>query len=118
MSTQCLRTAENVLTYTTIPYEWTFDSSRPKPHKISQLISGLIWDMKKNESIGLEKTSNILFRSIKFLANNSSYKEFLTSLILADKEFYQSANCAQIIEVAKARGFETFMSENNINCEL
>ncbi|MFK7825107.1 MAG: hypothetical protein AB8G05_13205 [Oligoflexales bacterium] len=103
-STQCLRTADNDFTKngSNLPSE---------PHKISQLISGMLWDIGKN--IGQQPTANIVYQAINYLKEDSGYADFLIALMSGDKDLNQGKNACLIKDTAIARGFDEL---DNIDC--
>lgn len=104
-SAQCLRTADNDFTLTgaDLPSE---------PHKISQLISGMLWDIGKQ--IGQLITADIVYHAINYLKDNSGYQEFLVALMVADKDLNLGENACLIKEIALLRGFDEKIA--NVDC--
>lgn len=95
-SSQCLRTADN--SYTLDGPDLPLD-----PHKTSQLISGLLWDV--GAGIGLVTTAGIVYHAINYLKSDSGYTEFLVALMVSDRDINQGKNACFIKEVALLRGF-------------
>ena len=103
-SNQCLRTADN-----------TFLKDGPnlpsEPHKVSQLISGMLWDVGK--IIGQQPTASIVYQAINYLKEDSGYTDFLIALMSADKDLNQGENACLIKDTAISRGFDNI---NTIDC--
>ncbi|NRA44698.1 MAG: hypothetical protein HRU09_07065 [Oligoflexales bacterium] len=104
-STQCLRTADNDL-------KLDGPGLPSEPHKISQLISGLLWDI--GNSIGQEPTADIVYHAINYLKEDSGYTEFLVALMAADKDLNQGRNACLIKDAALLRGFAANIE--NVDC--
>jgi hypothetical protein len=105
---QCLRSAENTM-------KWRDPSLPKQPHLRGQLISGFMWDLYKKDNIPLETVTSLAFKSIDLLIATSGYQHLLLSLLLADKTSFNGQYCQTIIDRAKARGFEEFLSEATCN---
>ena len=104
-STQCLRTADN-------DFRLDGPGLPSEPHKISQLISGLLWDI--GQAIGQIATADIVYHAINYLKEDSGYTEFLVSLMAADKDLNQGRNACFIKDTALLRGFAANIE--NVDC--
>ena len=103
---QCLRTADNDLNY-----EGVLPRSA---HQKGQLFSALMWEI--GEDIGQQETAALLHKSLQYLQGSSGYKDFIISLMSADKEVNAGKNACLIQDKLEARGFGNLMSSNSISC--
>ncbi|NRA46851.1 MAG: hypothetical protein HRU09_18030 [Oligoflexales bacterium] len=103
----CLRTAESGLVYNSEEYNST------GAHHKSQMFSGLLWNV--GQRIGLEKTTNIAFKSLDYFVIDTGFKDFLVSLLLADQYLNQGENACVIYDEATAKGLTGFLTE--IECD-
>lgn len=93
----CLRSAENTITYN----DATYKSS--KAHLQGQLVSGVLWDMRKNAAIPSDTLTRYVFDAIKYLPAAASMKSLIAAVLYVDSlnsSTYQSA----IQSAASARG--------------
>lgn len=97
---KCLRSADNNLSYT--------KDLPDLPHARSQLISALMWDIGK--SIGQQQGAILAAGSLFFLRSTSGIQDFISGLVLANKEFFAQAYKCQIENALVKRGFEKQLS--------
>lgn len=115
-SSTCLRTGEFPLGFD--------DANLPtEPHKLSQVISSLLWDIGHGNTdrsitgIGVELITKILLKAIDFFPKDAGYADLMSSLMKADKALNSSANCATIQAAAYSRGLQGEMAKANVSCE-
>lgn len=113
-SEQCLRTGEFPMKYG--------DSDLPTDaHKISQLISSMLWDIGNGNTstgitgIGIDVATKDALKAIDFLSSDAGYTDFISALMKADKSL-DFSNCSTIEKAAKARGFTDIMASANVSC--
>jgi hypothetical protein len=93
MTSQCLRSGDNDLNFEKQPYlgyAW---------HKKSQLISGLIWDLRSLKDIG-----KITTYSVRQLSRTTDYREFLGGLIKGVQHYGDKDQVCQVVQAIKNRG--------------
>jgi len=98
---QCLRTADNDLRYDGAAY-WAYGS---RVHMKGQLVSGLIWDLRKEAFLPLHDLAVFLNASVDYLLPKSTYQDLLLALLSADYELHRASHCTQLLAAAQARGF-------------
>jgi hypothetical protein len=79
-SNRCLRTASNSFVYAQAPYT-SYSSS---PHLQGQLVSGYLWDMRKNGTIPSDTLSKYVLQAITYLPYNADLKSFVAALLYTD----------------------------------
>jgi hypothetical protein len=108
---ECLRTAATDLTYGSDLWESLKGTRNRLGHLHGQAISGLLWDLRKSGGVPAADLTKIVFGSIDFLGEASGFRDFLISLLLADKEQFDSQYFAKIKAAAEARGFTEFVDD-------
>ena len=112
----CLRTAEN---------DYRVDSPYlpSSAHLKSQLISGLFWDLAL--LIGYDEVANWLNYSIDYLPKKADFEDLavvfyykLISLYEEGKIKDFDSYCSSLMEVYEKRGFDTYLEERNLSCDL
>ncbi len=107
---KCLRTAENSIQYKSDTY-WGFGNA---VHKKGQVVSGLVWDLRKAEFLPLQQYAAFMNHSIDYLLPKSTYQDLIFALLFTDYELYNAAYCSDIVSAAQSRGFNEEV--NNIDC--
>ena len=102
---KCLRTGDNDL---------TLDNAPEAPHLKSQFISGMLWDLYEDDKYDANQLTVAVYKAIDYMSETSSYEEFITSLIQADKDVSDGKHCALIKENAEKRGLSEFVAD--VNC--
>lgn len=98
IQSQCLRTANNSLVF----FDDTYQSYH-SPHLRGQLVSGLLWDLRKNGTIPSDTLTQYVLESIVHLPSNAGFRSLIAALLYVDQNHnktYQSA----IVNAATARG--------------
>ncbi len=114
-SAQCLRTGEFPLAFG--------DSNVPtEPHKLSQVISSMLWDLAAGNSdrgvtaIGTETIAKDVLKGVDFFPSDAGYTDLILAIMRADKALNSSANCTMIETAAKARGLTDALASANVSC--
>lgn len=107
---KCLRTADNTIQYGSDTY-WNFGR---RVHQKGQVVSGLIWDLRKMEFLPITEFASFVNHSIDYLLQKSTYQDLILALLSTDYELYHSKYCTDIVSAAQARGFTNEVS--TINC--
>jgi|GEM_PF-1597867 len=93
---QCLRHADHQLKY--------LDSNMPAPfHQRGQVLSGMLWDLRLQGTIGLQTMRTIFFKSLAYLPADAGYKDVVLALTAADQDNLQGAHVCQIFDAAVQR---------------
>ncbi len=104
---ECLRTADNNLRLNDSDY------SSMTPHHKSQLLSGMLWDLKAD--LDLNYLAKLTQKSIDFLIVDSGFYHFILALMTADEYLGQGMNSCKIYDAAINRGFGTMLE--NLDCK-
>ena len=110
---QCLRNADNDLTYGSAEY-WSIGNKLY--HLKGQLVSGLLWDIRNDSKVSPSEFDGLVVKAIDFLDPRSTYSNLLLALVISDHQFYQGKYVCSIVEKAKARGFEEQINEIVPDC--
>lgn len=105
---QCLRTAVNEIQYDSDTY-WSFNSV----HLKGQIVSGLLWDIRKDPETDASQFDQLVLKSIDFFAIRSTYKDLIAALFTADQKYFQSTFSPKIEYWATQRGFSEIVNELN-----
>ena len=105
---QCLRTADNDITF-------EGENWPNEVHKRGQLISGLLRDLSVEYGIEEQTITKTTLRAITYLAASSGYRDFIVSMLVADKELNNEQHGCTIWEAAIERGLEERLE--GLSCE-
>lgn len=94
VTNQCLRTADNNL---------VMDLAENNPIKKGQVISGMLWDLKKSGVYSQDELAHLVIRALNFMKESETYYGLILSLIGADKALFNGAHQDAITQAAKAR---------------
>ncbi len=98
---QCLRTGNNTLVY----QGDTYRSYSSFPHQQGMLISGFLWDLRKNNIIPSDVLIKYVLEAITYLPDKATIKNFMASLYYVDsknsKTYFDGINTTAI-----ARGLD------------
>ncbi|MEY4631377.1 MAG: hypothetical protein RIQ81_1497 [Pseudomonadota bacterium] len=95
-TTQCLRSADNTLTYGSAEFRVSLD------HQKGQLVSGFLWDLKVS-GIANNDLVRMTLGAIELLPSGASFGDFLAALIKSDETLFASAHKDAIEQKALAR---------------
>lgn|GEM_PF-2520410 len=98
-TSQCLRTADNDMTYGSTAFLAGAD------HQKGQLISGLVWDIKKS-GVSTSDLTRIVLGAIDLLPDNARFGDFTMALRTADKSLFDGAHLALIEQYIIARNLD------------
>jgi hypothetical protein len=104
----CLRTAELDLKYNDDNWTKWAGARYRLGHLHGQIISGMLWDMRKAAVYQPDELSALVFKAVSLFTESAGFHEFLLALLAADSELYGNAHEAQIRAAAEARGIESF----------
>lgn len=101
---KCLRTAENDLVYLDAQYN-AFGGAA---HLKSQLLSGVLWDIRQDSATVAEDFDKVVFRAVDLLATTSGFRDLIVALYKVDQE-----NGSPMFDVLQtkiaARGLQQFV---------
>jgi hypothetical protein len=93
---QCLRTADNNLSFN--------DTQQHSPHVRGQVVSGMLWDLRKNGKITKESLTRIVFDAVQNLESDSIVSDFIDALQTADERNFGGKHSTAIKDAARIRG--------------
>lgn len=105
LSSKCLRAGDTTL-------KWDDPNLPSEAHKKSQVLSGLLWDLHATYS--QINVPRLVFKAIDFLNAESTLKDFLEALFLADQSENGGSNVCKFYEAALKRGFKTYL--DGVDC--
>lgn len=110
----CLRSGETTLKIT--------DTTNPNTgaelkdgHIRGQVVSGMLWDMRKAGSISGDDLTKLVFKAISYLRATSGFRDLLLALFSADLDLYDKKYAQVIYDAAVARGFSAYISDVNVS---
>lgn len=108
---QCLRTAEIDLKFGDAWWLTWSRNDRCYSHKNGQLFSGLLWDLRADGKIPVDDLARITLKAVSYFRADSGFRDFLLTLLMADKELFQGRYRSLIKAAADARGLGSFISD-------
>lgn len=109
VQSQCLRTADNTISYGDANY------SKLSAHPRSQVVSGLLWDLHTKHDIPFEDATKIAYGAVKELSKSSGFYDLILALLIADKKLMNSKYGCTIFDAAEDRGFTEVM--DGVDCK-
>jgi hypothetical protein len=79
-------------------------------HLHGQVFSGLLWDLRKKAKGGSKALDTLVMRAIGFLPPEAGFSDFLTQLVVTDKEINQGGHREQILQEIAARDLGSFLN--------
>jgi hypothetical protein len=102
---KCLRSAANRLVFN----DEVWKSFRvDQVHLKSQLISGMMWDMRRSNQFHGNDLALLTLKAASFFAESSNFCQYVRALYAADQELFSSQHWDLIAEVAKERGLGVY----------
>lgn len=98
IESKCLRTADNKLTYN----DDTYASFAKSYHRKGQLVSGFLWDMKKDGGIPSDTLTRYVIEAINYLPSAASLKSLVAAILYVDQR-HEAIYQAVILQAAERR---------------
>ncbi|MCX6119595.1 MAG: hypothetical protein NT027_18820, partial [Proteobacteria bacterium] len=95
-SNRCLRTADNTLVYGQSPYTGYTSA----PHIQGQIVSGYLWDLRKNNSIPSDTLTKYVMQAITYLPARAEIKNLVAAMLYVDSQ--NKSTYATVLESAGA----------------
>ena len=95
---KCLRTADNTLNYTSDEYRYMSD-----PHRKGQLVSGFLWDLRKNGVMAGDTLTRYVLEAIPYLPANAGFKSLVAAMLFVAQK-HDGTYAGAITDAATARG--------------
>ena len=109
ISGKCLRTAENDIAY----QSGNYPGQSKQEHLAGQMISGLIWDYYKKDSLPKDTVVKLVLKTIDIMPRQPSLQTFALGLLTADAELNEGANCETLYNGFEQRKLDTVLSGAN-----
>jgi hypothetical protein len=97
ISNRCLRSAEN-------QYLFHSEDLPSEPHKASQVLSGMLWDLKIKDNIEDAILAKITLKAVSYMPEKMDFGYFVAALLNADLYLTGGLNCELIYNRASERG--------------
>lgn len=110
---QCLRTANNDLNYKSDNY-----LGLAEMHLKSQLVSGMLWDMRKSNKIPGADLTLLVHKAVDYLQAKSDLDDLVIAMVTADKEAFGKKYGPSILEAASARGFTDVVGQIDLDKDV
>jgi hypothetical protein len=101
VANQCLRTADNTLVYN----DSVYSSYATQPHRQGQLVSGFLWDLRKNGAIPGDTLTSLVLQAITYLPSSAAIKNLVAGVLYADS-LSNSTYQKTITQIASNRGLD------------
>jgi hypothetical protein len=108
---QCLRTAEIELAYEDDLWMRFAGPSYRLGHQHGQMISGMLWDIRKAGTIPADVLSKLVFQAVQYFKADSGFRDFMLALMIADSELHGGQYNAAIRAAGDARGLSEFYED-------
>lgn len=82
VKSKCLRSADNTISYNDSTYSG-FGSSA---HLKGQLVSGLLWDLRKDNAIPGDTLTKYMLQAIPYFPSNAGFKSLIAGLLYVDQK--------------------------------
>lgn len=107
---KCLRTADNRFKFMDSSWQGFLSATGQYSHLHGQVFSGLLWDLRKRAKGGTKAVDTLVMRAIGFLPPEAGFSDFLTQLVVTDKEINQGGHREQILQVVSERDLGSFLN--------
>ena len=115
----CLRTADN---------EWVYNDPTWKQwsnqmygaccgHKHGQVIGAVVWDLVKNKTMSAADAAKLTMTAITYFKADSGIRDFLLSLLIADKAVFNCTYDGALRQSIGLRNFSSFITDAPAGCE-
>ena len=115
---QCLRTGDNKLVYGDAAWTAWLGASKKLGHLHGQLVSGMLWELRKNGTVPADELTGTVFKALGFLLADSGLRDFVLAVLLADREFMASKHQAAILAQAQTRGLGPMLTDVTVDGAL
>lgn len=115
MEAQCLRSGALDLRYGDDDWKSWAGSLNRLGHLHSQVISGMLWDVRRDGLMSVTDLAKLVLRAISLLNEDSGFADFLAALVAADEELHAGQHVAKLKGAAVARGLEGFLTGGAID---
>ena len=99
---QCMRYADH-------GYTW-YDLQGLGVHIEGQALSAMLWDLRTEFGLSADDVNRLAFNAVQHFTPQTQLRDFIDSLLMADREAFSGRNCANIINAALGRGLQNFIT--------
>ena len=99
---QCMRYADH-------GYTW-HDLQGLGVHIEGQALSAMLWDLRTEFGLTADDVNRLAFDAVQHFTAQTQLRDFIDSLLMADRNAFQGRNCANIINAALGRGLQNFIA--------
>ena len=99
---QCMRYANH-------SYSW-HDLSGYGVHIEGQVLSAMLWDLRTEFGLAADDVNKIAFDAVHHFTPQTQLRDFIDSLLMADRNLFGGRNCPAILNAALGRGLQNFIS--------
>lgn len=107
---QALRTADLGLRYKDEAWVAWAGARNRLGHLHGQLISGLLWDLRKAGEMAPADVTRLTLKAVSFFKADSGFRDLIISLFMADKELFGGRDYGILTQHINARGLGEFLS--------
>jgi hypothetical protein len=107
---QCLRSGALDLRFGDDDWKSWAGSLNRLGHLHSQVISGMLWDVRREDLMSVTDLAKLVLRAVSLLNEDSGFADFLAALVAADEELHAGQHVAKLQGAAVARGLESFLT--------
>ena len=99
---QCMRYAEH-------NYSW-HDLQGMGVHIEGQVLSAMLWDLRTEFGLTADNVNKLAFNAVRHFTSQTQLRDFIDSLLMADRNLFKGKNCTNILNAALGRGLQKFIA--------
>lgn len=116
---KALRSAALDLRYKDANWTAWAGASNKLGHLHGQLISGLLWDLRKDNEMSGDDVTRLTLKAVSLFRSDSGFRDFIVSLFMADKELFSGRDFAILSAHVQSRGLGEFLDGiSTVDAEL
>ena len=86
-------------------------------HKHGQVIGAVVWDLVKNKTMSAADAAKLTMTAITYFKADSGIRDFLLSLLIADKAVFNCTYDGALRQSIGLRNFSSFITDAPAGCE-
>ena len=104
---QCMRYADH-------NYSW-YTLQGLGIHIEGQVLSAMLWDLRTEFALAADDVNKLAFNAVQHFTSHTQLRDFIDSLLMADRDLFSGDHCVDILNAALGRGLQKFIG-TGIDC--
>ena len=96
-------------------FDQLIGTGKPAFHKMSQVASGVLWNLHTKEGVALDKITTMVIHSLPFTNRIVELKNFINTLMQTSKNFYPQYQC-KLLKAVKSKGLDSLLKPEFLSC--